>query len=138
MKTHDELYKMINSDNLLKMNRFAGGHDKQMKGLIKDAEVIAHFNEGDYQGMVATILKVDNDTFIVYSDYYGSCSGCDAWEDATDENIMEMCKNLVYTCKIFPSLNEVITFLNTQDSNFGETCSLGLLNDLKQAEKKDG
>ena len=99
--THDELFKRMDCDNLLKMSRYAGGHDEQMQGLIKKAKVIAHWNEGDYQGTVATILKVNSTTFIVYSDYYGSCGGCDAWEDASDESVKSMCRHLVYTAKIF-------------------------------------
>lgn len=114
MITHDELQKQIDIENILKMPRYAGGHDDQMKGLIKGAKVIAHYNEGDYQGTVATCIKIPSGEFILYNDFYGSCSGCDAWEDASDENIIKMCNDLVYDSLIFDTLEEVKIYLSKE------------------------
>ncbi|MCK9429470.1 MAG: hypothetical protein M0R17_05660 [Candidatus Omnitrophica bacterium] len=131
---HDDLAKQIDWDNLLKMPRYAGGHDEQMKGLIKGAIVIGHWNEEDYQGMVATCLKVPCGKFIIYNDYYGSCSGCDAWEDSSDEEVKKMINDLVYTCKIFNTLEEVKLFLSKIefDEYSWKNSSKGLLKEIKK------
>jgi len=135
MITHDELAKQIDIENLLKMDRGAGGHDEQMQGLIKGAQVIAHWNEGDYQGQVATIVRVPSGEFLVYNDFYGSCSGCDAWEDAKDDDVKKMCNDLVYTAKIFNTLKEVFAFLegmkgDEEGSYAWGKCADGLLEEL--------
>lgn len=139
MITHDELRKMMDEEELLKMGRYAGGHDEQMQGLIKGAKVIAHWNEGDYQGAVATCIQIPSGEYVIYNDYYGSCSGCDAWEDATDEAILSMCNNLVYDSLIFGSLQEVKEFLAKADFrkySWGEA-SKYLLEEIKKQENKN-
>jgi hypothetical protein len=40
----DELQAVIDWDSILQMERSAGGHDAQMQGLFKGAEVVAHYN----------------------------------------------------------------------------------------------
>jgi len=88
-----------------------------MQGLLKNVTVIAHWNEGDYQGEVATCVKL-NDTgeFVIYNDYYGSCSGCDAWEDADDDDVKRMCIQLASGAYIFKTFEECILFLSNPDS----------------------
>ncbi|MFA5014296.1 MAG: hypothetical protein WC549_01965 [Actinomycetota bacterium] len=111
----DKLQKYIDWENLMKMERNSGGHDEQMKGLFKNVTVIAHWNENDYQGEVATCVKFNSGEFkgkyAIYNDYYGSCSGCDAWEDATDEEVKNMCVGLSNSAYIFNSLDDVKEFL---------------------------
>jgi hypothetical protein len=107
----DELQKMIDWDSIMKMSRYAGGHDEQMHGLFKDAKVIGHWNEGDYQGMVATCVQLSDGRFVIYNDYYGSCSGCDSWEDASDEAVKSMCINLSNSAYVFESLDDVKEYL---------------------------
>ena len=75
----DKMQKLIDWENIMKMSRYAGGHDDQMKGLFRGAKVIVHWNEGDYDGQVATCVRLKDDRITIYNDYYGSCSGCDAW-----------------------------------------------------------
>jgi hypothetical protein len=107
----DELQKTIDWDSIMKMSRYAGGHDEQMQGLFKDAKVIGHWNEGDYQGMVATCVQLSDGRFVIYNDYYGSCSGCDSWEDASDEVVKSMCINLSNSAYVFESLDDVKEYL---------------------------
>jgi hypothetical protein len=115
----DELQKYIDWDNLMSMPRYAGGHDCQMQGLFKNVEVIAHWNEGDYQGDVATCVKLTDgkykDHYVIYNDYYGSCSGCDSWEDACDDAVRNMCINLSNGAYVFNSLDDIIEFLEAPD-----------------------
>lgn len=110
----DELQKLIDWENIMKMDRYAGGHDEQMQGLFKNAEVIGHWNEGDYQGMVATCVKLPDGRYVIYNDYYGSCSGCDGWEDAPDEQVKNMCIDLANGAYIFQTLEDVEEFLSDE------------------------
>ena len=64
----DELQKLINWDAIMPMSRYAGGHDDQMKGLFKNVTVITHWNEGDYQGQVATCVKFNDGKFRIDSE----------------------------------------------------------------------
>ena len=107
----DTLQSLIDWENIMKMKRYAGGHDEQMRGLFKGATVVAHWNEGDYQGQVATCVKLKDGRQVIYNDFYGSCSGCDSWEEATDEEVKNMCINLSNGALIFQSLDDVIEFL---------------------------
>jgi hypothetical protein len=111
----DELQKMIDWDNIMKMSRYAGGHDDQMIGLFKDSTVIGHWNESDYQGSVATCVELSNGRYAIYNDYYGSCSGCDSWDGADDESVRAMCINLSNSAYIFESLYDVISYLKSTD-----------------------
>ncbi len=117
----DELQKQINWDAIMKMERCAGGHDEQMKGLFKNVDVIAHWNEGGWQGMVATCVRFNKGKFKgkygIYNDYYGSCSGCDSWEGATDENVRVMCIGLSNGTYIFKTLDDVRTYLENPEKD---------------------
>lgn len=108
----DELQKLIDWTAIMPMSRYAGGHDDQMEGLFKNAKVIAHWNEGDYQGSVATCVQLEDGRFAIYNDYYGSCSGCDSWEDASDEEVRKMCIDLANSALVFESLSDVKEFLS--------------------------
>jgi len=79
MTTNEDLVQRVNWETIKPLGRYAGGHDQQMENLLKNSTVLAHWNEGDYQGQVATCVQL-NDTkeVIIYNDWYGSCSGCDS------------------------------------------------------------
>lgn len=113
----DSLQKLIDWDSIMKMPRYAGGHDEQMQGLISDAVVIGHWNEGDYQGMVATCVKLPDGRFAIYNDYYGSCSGCDSWEDATDEEVKNMCIGLANDAYVFSTIEDVKEYLASTEED---------------------
>ena len=106
------LAERVDWDNIKPMDRCAGGHDLQMKGLLKNSRVLAHWNEGDYQGSVATIVVLkDTGECVYYDDYYGSCSGCDAWEDADDKSALSMCKNIAANAYIFKDFQTLVEWL---------------------------
>ena len=111
-----ELIDRIDWENIMPMERYAFGHDAQMKGLLKNVTVLAHYNEGDYQGAVATCVKLnDTNEIIIYQDLYGSCSGCDAWDGASDEEVQKLCIDLAKGAYIFKNLEDCKTFLRTPD-----------------------
>lgn len=113
----DELQALIDWDSIMSMERSAGGHDEQMKGLFKNAEVIGHWNEGDYQGMVATCVKLGDGRYVAYNDDYGSCSGCDSWVDASDESARSMCIDLANGAYVFETLKDVKAFLSDESED---------------------
>lgn len=138
-KISDELQALIDWDAIMKMSRHAGGHDDQMQGLFKGAEVIGHWNEGDWQGMVATCVKLEDGRYVIYNDYYGSCSGCDSWEDANDDEVKTMCIGLSNGAYIFESIEDVIEFLECVDETNGAWSSwsapaANLLSEIKKAK----
>jgi hypothetical protein len=140
MTTNTGLIKRIDFDKILPMSRYAGGHDEQMKGLLKNVKVLSHWNEGDYSGSVATMVQLrDTKEVVIYSDYYGSCSGCDSWEDAGDTSVREMCKQLASTARIFKNKKEALSFLKTpreEGKDFG--LSDDVRNGLLQEYQKKG
>ncbi len=132
----DKLQQYIDWDAIMKMKRWSGGHDEQMEGLFKSVEVIAHWNDNDYQGQVATCVKFLNGEFegqyAIYNDYYGSCSGCDAWDGAGDEEVRNMCIGLSNSAFIFKTLDSVLQFLQKPDIYSWVACATNLLNTIKQ------
>lgn len=114
----DKLQEKLNWDVLMDLPRYAGGHDDQMTNLFKDATLIAHWNEGDYQGSVATCMYIKDFGYAIYNDYYGSCSGCDAWESASDEEVRHMCIGLSNGAYIFEHIDDVIKYLNNDRDNY--------------------
>ena len=128
----DTLQSLIDWENIMKMPREAGGHDEQMQGLFKGAKVIAHYNAGNYQGMVATCVQLHDGRFVIYNDYYGSCFGCDSWIYATDDEVKAMCINLSNGAFIFQSLNDVIEYLSNTKSFDWEECAKQLLEEINK------
>lgn len=140
MTNNMDLVERIDIEKILTMSRCAGGHDDQMRGLIRNSIVLAHWNEGDWQGQVATMIQL-NDTkeVIIYDDYYGSCSGCDAWEYATDDDAIHMCKQLAAKAKIFANIDEALNFLKSSCEEYGELSRIvrdGLLKEYTKEAKK--
>jgi hypothetical protein len=111
-----ELVDKIDWPHALKQRRYAGGHDDVLSELFGGNTEIAHWNEGDYQGQVATAHWLEGIGCVVMTDYYGSCSGCDAWEDSTDDDARKMIIDLVNGAYVFPSRISAIEWINTIDS----------------------
>jgi len=109
------LKDLINWDKVMKAPRFAGGHHEIFEVLFKNQEIICSACTGDYQGTVAYIYIVYDWTeyakFVIINDYYGSCSGCDSWEGATDEDARNMCIGMANNAHSFDTPEEVISFL---------------------------
>lgn len=118
----DTLQNLIDWENIMEMDRCARGHNEQMCGLFKNAEVLGHYNSGDCQGTVATCVKLKlprkrKPSFIIYNDYYGTCSGCDSWKDADDDDVRSMCISLANSAYVFDSLEDVKEFLRTGETH---------------------
>lgn len=112
--------------------RSAGGHSEILDCLFKDSVVLASHIDDDYQGKTGYVYIVHNfinfAKIVVVSDYFGSCSGCDVWEDASDEDIRDLCIQLANNAHMFDSINEAIEFLDhiakNKPSEYYDLCSL--------------
>jgi hypothetical protein len=110
MERH-KLLNLIDWDLVMKAPRGAGGHDEVMQSIFgSNAVVVAHWNEGDYQGTVMTAYLFADDSVGIISDGYGSCSGCDSWDGASDEDARSMITSLVDSCRLCSSMEEAIDF----------------------------
>lgn len=112
----DRLQKLIDWETIMPMERYAGGHDEQMKGLFKGAKVLAHWNEGDYQGSVGTAVQLEDGRYCWYQDSYGSCSGCDLWDHASDEDVRKLCIGIAIDADVFDTMEEMIEHMESKDS----------------------
>lgn len=134
----DQLQNQINWGVIMKLERYAGGHDEQMKQLFTNSKVIAHWNEGEYQGQVATCVKLLDGRYAIYNDYYGSCSGCDLWENASDHEVRNMCITLAKGAYVFEDFENLIKFLENVDeeSNYNWSgTGQNLLKEIKKLNK---
>jgi len=52
-----------------------------VRDTLPDGEVLYSIGTDDYQGHVAIVAKLDDGRWLHYGWSYGSCSGCDAWEE---------------------------------------------------------
>jgi hypothetical protein len=107
----EELEKYIDWDLVIKQPRYAGGHEDVMFNIFgKNASVIAHWIEDDYQGSEAFAYQFPDGSVVLITDYFGSCSGCDAWEDATDEDAKGMIRDMVSSSRVFSNIKDAIVF----------------------------
>ena len=127
----------LNWNEIYVAPRYAGGHEEVMNVLFKDAEVVASYIQSGYQGDEAFLYHLNNE-YILVTDYFGSCSGCDAWEEATDEEVKGLCTQLANNAQRFDTITEVINFLSkdvkqNQGAYYAESgIADGLLENLKE------
>jgi hypothetical protein len=110
------LKDMLNWPEIMDAPRYAGGHSEIMDVLFTNSFVLASYIEEDYQGELAYIYLVYSGTdwakIAIITDYFGSCSGCDAWEGADDRTVREMCIALANNARLFDDIDDVIEFLS--------------------------
>ena len=54
---------------------------EMVREALPDGEVVFSTGRNDYQGSVAIVAKLDDGRWLHYDWSYGSCSGCDHWEN---------------------------------------------------------
>lgn len=102
----------INFEEIMPLERTAGGHEEQMKKLFKDTFVISYQKDEGCSGIEATCVLMPDGAYGLYDDYFGTCSGCDSWIDATDEEVRHLCKTLANNAKFFKNLDDVVEYLD--------------------------
>lgn len=110
----DLLITAIDWQTALAAPRYAGGHEEVMRAIFGDrAEVIAEYTEDNYQGDCAFAYAFKDGGFCVITDSFGSCSGCDAWEDSSTDAARNMIGSLVSSARFFETLEECQEFCKT-------------------------
>lgn len=134
------LKDFLDWDRILKQRGSAGGHTEIMEVLFINGIVLGSVSTNDYQGYVGYAYLVYGWThtakIVVISDSYGSCSGCDGWEDAGEADLRQLCTNLANDAHSFDSVEEAIEWLMKakDDSAYYEWRELGekLANELSK------
>lgn len=101
------LQSQIDWETVMKQDRYAGGHEDVLQNIFGDkSTVLSWWSSEDYQGTVAIATRIPSGHVVIMTDYYGSCSGCDSWEGASDEDARKMIIDLVGGAKVFDSVEE--------------------------------
>jgi len=112
--TKEKMLTLIDWENVMKAPRYSGGHSEIMNSIFgKNAEVIAYHQDDDYQGELIYAYYFPDGTIAFISDYFGSCSGCDSWDDASNEDAMNMITSLVSSSRLCKTFTDAISFCET-------------------------
>lgn len=86
--------------------RYSGNLERVVNSLLPKRILRVVF-ESDYQGFVDIDIELKDGRVFSYKYYYGSCSGCDDWEDRelTDEQIE---KEMLKESTIFKNLESYL------------------------------
>lgn len=107
-------------ERIMAQPRYAGGHKEVMEVLFRDSEVIAGYVERNWQGCEGFVYRLhDTGEIVIVSDYFGSCSGCDSWEGATDGDARRLCIGLANNAHVFASIQDAIRFLESVPEDEG-------------------
>lgn len=107
------LKDILNWEIIMEQPRSAGGHQEIMDNLFIDAKVLAKHVDNDYQGELGYVYQLNDERVVITNDYFGSCSGCDSYEDATDEVLKNLCIQLANNSRIFDNIPEAMNFLRS-------------------------
>lgn len=136
-----DLQEIIDWPTVLKQDRCAGGHRAVMSNIFSetDAKVIAWYQDDVYEGELAIAYQFYKDgTICLITDYFGSCSGCDAWEGADNEEAESQIRTLVANSRVFKCIRASLDFLNNdidnKPENFGLRVATNLIDTLKNID----
>lgn len=105
-----ELKDYIDWEKVIAAPRYAGGHQEVMESLFK-GRVLASYTEEGYQGTLGYVYQLTQNKIVLVNDYFGSCSYCDSWEDASDETARELINALVNNATVVTSIPKAIGYL---------------------------
>lgn len=111
--TKQSLLDSVDWPTVMAAPRYAGGHADVMRSIWPQATVVAAYIQDDYQGTEAFAYEFPDGSVAILTDWFGSCSGCDSWEDAPDEEARRMVTALVTSARLFPSLTEAAEWCKT-------------------------
>lgn len=103
-----------------KCARYAGGHEDIMNNLFKKSKVLASYIENDYQGEELFLYQIkinEKYYFVLVSDFFGSCSGCDSYDGCTDETLKNLCIELANNADVFENILSVVSILKESLTN---------------------
>ncbi len=76
----------------------------------------ASWYEEDCQGNLAVAWLFPNGRVIIATDSFGSCSGCDAWERATDEDARRLIHDIATNAHGFSSVDDAIQWIESESN----------------------
>lgn len=101
----------INWDAAMSAERCAYGHVEVMDVMFRGASVIATWvDEDSYRGDVAYAYEFADGTVAIVTDSFGSCSGCDSWVDATEDEARAMIHELASSARLFENRESAAVF----------------------------
>ena len=114
------LLDRINWPAVMAAPRMAGGHE-DVQDAIFEGQAIQHsfWTSGDYQGCTAVAWLFPGGRVVIMTDSYGSCSGCDSWEDASDDDAKALVTTTVTSARCFKSLKEAREWQLTLSDDYG-------------------
>lgn len=89
--------------------RYGGRPHWVISNLPQEAHV-QYWREGGYQGKLAYVIRLDG-YFWVFNDYYGSCSGCDAFID----NEAQYTEDMLRKAYCFVTKEDVLEYIDSTD-----------------------
>jgi hypothetical protein len=111
MLSKQDVLDSVDWDSVMKAPRYAGGHEDVMRTMFgHKAQVIGEYVEDHYDGVEAFAYEFYDGTIAIITDSFGSCVGCDYWEDATDEEARNMVRELAINARLFPNRVEAREF----------------------------
>jgi len=122
----------------MKAERCASGHSDVMEKIFYNncAVVIASWIEDNYQGGEAYAYLFKDGYLVIIQDSFGSCSGCDSWEDASDQDAERLIRAMVNSSKIFKNIDEAINYIEKpNESDYYGQYLININNDLKKYNK---
>lgn len=118
MLTKQQVADSVAWETVMAQPRYAGGHCDVMDNMFgESAEVIATWLEDDYQGDLAYAYRFTDGTIAIITDGFGSCCGCDSWEDAEDAEARNMIQELAINARLFATLDEAKEFCRTVEES---------------------
>ena len=108
------LKDLIDWKEVLAQPRDAGGHEHIMESIFRDGEVIAEYVENDYEGEEAFAYRLADGRIVLLTDSFGSCCGCDSYEDADDDEIRQLITDLVNNAHVFGSITEAVAWTRNE------------------------
>ena len=112
----------------------AGEQLDALEYYLSNAKILWSFEENDYQGECFAIFKLlDTNKYILWRDWFGSCSGCDGLDD---ENGYEYIKDTLQegNTKQFNSISEIVHYLET-NSKFDWKKIVRYIGDIKKIDE---
>jgi hypothetical protein len=100
-------------DVVMKAERRSGGHREIMDALFARSVILGGFIQDDWQGYLAYAYTMPSKHVAIISDSFGSCSGCDSWEDTTDEEAKRMITAMVTSAHIEPDEKSALAWLRS-------------------------
>ncbi len=117
-----ELPDAINWAAILAAPKYAGGHNAVMEAIFEGhARVIASWVDSGYGGEEAFAYQFPDNSVAILTDYFGSCSGCDMWDDSPAEaDIRAAIGSLVNSARVFATSSDAVIWLQVMGEDFND------------------